>query len=117
MDELFSLIGTAEEGFKYRFSSAIDAHIGRDAIEPGVQRGIGLEFRQGLIGLQECVLGRVLRIMSVPKHMPAKVVDPVLVSKQDLFKSGRVSVFETSYEFYLVGILHGYDWNVTILSA
>ena len=42
--------------------------VGRDAVQPGAQRGAGLESRQAAPGSQQGLLQRVVGVMEVAQH-------------------------------------------------
>src|SRR5215469_15177182 len=53
-----------------------EAHIDRDAVQPGRQRAARLEFPKRAPGIDESVLRTVLRQLSVTRHPQAQTIDP-----------------------------------------
>jgi len=93
---------------------AIEADVHRDPMQPGRERRVSLELRQGAKRPHEGVLRQVAGILVIAGEPVAELIDPPLVSLHDRIESITLPRLRKPYELGVIHALHstGLDRNV-----
>jgi len=87
------------------FAPKVDAKIDRDSVEPGVKRRVPPESLEIPIGLDECLLGDLPRILSISKETVGHGEDLSLVSLHKHLVGRLAAIDDQANEISVVQVL------------
>jgi len=85
-------------GTRLPAAQMVEAHIGDDAVQPGIEGTVAAKLRQGPIGLDEGLLGNVLRLSRVAHIAHDQLDEFVLVLEHQRIERPLVPALHAAYQ-------------------
>src|ERR1035437_7791288 len=93
-------------------AQVVQAKVGDDPVEPGVERALKPEVSQVAIGLQERLLVDVLGVLLVAQHVQRQAQDRLVETAHQRVERGPVSALRLADEVIIFGALEGARLNL-----
>src|SRR6266446_302421 len=88
-------------------SQMIEAEIGDDAVNPGVERRLKTKAIEVLVGPEKCFLIDVLSILLGTGEMKRQTQHSLIVIPHQLFERGSIPVLRSNDEFTIIDVSRG----------